>query len=83
MVGTELENDRVVRRDHGQASRNRQHAERHHERRKAEIGDKHAVKRADNEGGAERCGDADSDAVARVHDNRQHHAAQAQHRSDG
>ena len=82
VIGPELEHHRVVRGDHRQAARDRQHAERHHERREAEIGDQHAVEGADDERGGDRRGDADLDAVAGVHDDRQHHAAQAQHRAD-
>ena len=45
VVGAELEHDGVVGGDHGQAAGDRQHAERHHEGREAEIGDQHAVER--------------------------------------
>ena len=82
VIGAELENHRVAGRDHRQAAGDRQHAERHHEGRKAEIGDQHAVEGADDQCRGDRGGDADFDAVACMHRHAENHAAQAQHRAD-
>ncbi len=82
VIRTELEHHGVVGGDHREAARDRQHAQRDHERRDTQIGDQHAVDRADQQRRSERGGDADLDAVAGMHDDRENHAAQAQHRAD-
>lgn len=81
VVGAELEDHRIVGGDHRQAPGNRKHAERHDKGRKAEIGNEDAIERADHQRRCDGDRNARLDAVSRVHRDREHHAAQAEHRA--
>ena len=61
LVGTELKHDRVVRHDRRDASRDRQHPQRHHERRETEICDQDAIESPNGERSAQRGADSDDD----------------------
>jgi len=82
VIRTELEHHGVVGGDHGEAACDRQHAERDDKWRDTQIGNQHAVDCADQQRRCERGGDADLDAVAGMHHDREDHAAQAQDRTD-
>ncbi len=81
VVGPELEHHGVAGGHHGQASGNGKHAKGHHKGRHAHIGDEYAVDKRHQQRRGNCRGDAHFNAIARMHGDAQHHAAQNKHRA--
>ena len=64
MIGPKLENDWVARSDHGKTSRDRQHAERHHEGWQIDISDQYSVASTYQQGGGNCGSDSDFDTIS-------------------